>query len=59
MPAPHHSVFFTDLMLFLMLNQQCQSTEGIQNEVYLFANAVLCKYTDHFRAVESIVMYGD
>ena len=42
-----------------MLNQQCQSTEGIQNEVYLFANAVLCKYTDHFRAVESIVMYGD
>jgi len=26
-PAPHHSVF-TGRMLFLMLNQQCQNTEG-------------------------------
>jgi len=26
-PTPHHSIF-TGLMLFLTLNQQCQSTEG-------------------------------
>jgi len=26
-PTPHHSIF-TDRMLFLMPNQQCQSTEG-------------------------------
>jgi len=26
-PAPHHSIF-TGQMLFLMSNQQCQSTEG-------------------------------
>jgi len=26
-PTPHHS-FFTGWMLFLMLNQQCQSTKG-------------------------------
>jgi len=27
MPTPHHS-FLTDWMVFLMTNQQCQSTEG-------------------------------
>jgi len=27
-PVPHHSIFFTGQMLFLMPNQQCQSTEG-------------------------------
>ena len=27
-PVPHHSIF-TGRMLFLMPNQQCQSTEGI------------------------------
>ena len=26
-PTPHHSIF-TDRMLFLTPNQQCQSTEG-------------------------------
>jgi len=31
MPAPHHSIFFTLRMLFLTLNQQCQSTEGNTN----------------------------
>jgi len=29
MPAPHHSVFFTGRMPFLLPNQQCQSTKGI------------------------------
>jgi len=28
MPAHHHSIFITAGMLFLMSNQQCQSTEG-------------------------------
>jgi len=28
-PAPHHSVFFTGRMPFLLPNQQCQSTEGM------------------------------
>jgi len=27
MPAPHHSIF-TGRMLFVTINQQCQSTEG-------------------------------
>ena len=29
-PAPHHS-FFTGQMLFLMLNQRCQGTEGLES----------------------------
>ena len=33
MPAPHHSVFFTDRMPFLSPNQQHQSTEGIKKTV--------------------------
>ena len=27
-PKPHHWIFFTNRMLFLTSNQQCQSTEG-------------------------------
>jgi len=29
MSAPHHSIF-TGWMLFLTLNQECQSTDGLQ-----------------------------
>jgi len=28
MPVPHHLIFFAGRMLFLMPNQQCQSSEG-------------------------------
>ena len=28
MPTPHHSIIFTGQVLFIMSNQQCQSTEG-------------------------------
>jgi len=40
MPASHHSIF-TGWMLFLMLNQQCQSTEGNKSNTQLemWANA--------------------
>jgi len=31
MPARHHSIF-TDRMLFLTSNQQCQSSKGINSE---------------------------
>jgi len=33
MPAPHHSVF-TGHMPFLLLNQQRQSTEGTQYNIF-------------------------
>jgi len=33
-PAPHHSLFFTGWMPFLLPSQQRQSTEGISKEMY-------------------------
>jgi len=34
-PTPHHSIS-TDQMLFLTLNQQCQSTEGIKAKAFMY-----------------------
>ena len=39
-PAPHHSVF-TGQMPFLLPNQQCQSTEGIQFQQVTLANITI------------------
>jgi len=43
MPAPHHSVLFTDWMLFLMPNKHCQSTEGKTLPNALQCCYVMCK----------------
>ena len=37
-PAPHHSVYFTGRMPFLLPNQQRQSTEGKNGQSYLKKN---------------------
>jgi len=41
MEAPHHSIF-TDWMLFLTPNQQCQGTEG-KNKVKEYDKQILIK----------------
>ena len=39
--APHHLIF-ADWMLFLMFNQQCQSSEGIKSINYIKYLIVVC-----------------
>jgi len=42
MPVPHH-LFFTGRMLFLMPNQQCQSTEGnVRQTVHISGSFQIC-----------------
>jgi len=36
MPETHYSIFFTGQMLFLMPNQQRQSTEGTKKQVMCY-----------------------
>jgi len=38
-PAPHYSIF-TGRMLYLMPNQECQSTEGSEQLIYVHLTAV-------------------
>ena len=43
-PTPHHS-FFMDKMLFLMPNQQCQSTEGNTENCLISKNHYLLEFS--------------
>jgi len=47
-PTHHHSIFFTDWMLFLMPNQQGQRTEGKYNE-YILLRAIMYDTIAHLR----------
>jgi len=62
MPVPHPSIFM-GRMLFLMPNQQCQSTEGIPNITVCMLIMIAIKYyfTDQFYlllCIKWLVVYG-
>ena len=64
-PAPHHLIFFTGRMLFLMPYQQCQSNNGCEQEkhadcytacFFLFDNNCCCLISFIFYCILSVCL---